>query len=132
MSDSPRPRSSLTGAPITPVLDSATLESLLAIAGGDVNFLESVFSVFFETTPQQLGTMKELLSELKWEELRRLSHTLRGSCATLGAPGFVKVCQALEEACKEKAEDAATLAITALEIEFQLIDSELQSFKSRS
>ncbi|MDF1664304.1 MAG: Hpt domain-containing protein [Planctomycetota bacterium] len=132
MSTSPSSRSPLTGAPDTPVLDNDTLESLLALAGGDVNFLDSVFSVFFQTTPEQLKSMKTLLSASKWEELRRLSHTLRGSCATLGAPGFVAACTALEAACKQTDNDASNEAISALELEFQWIESELTAFKTKS
>lgn len=132
MSTSPASRSPLTGAPDTPVLDNDTLESLLALAGGDVNFLDSVFSVFFETTPGQLKSMATLLAENKWEELRRLSHTLRGSCATLGAPGFVAACTALEAGCKTRDKSAVKAGITALELEFQWIELELTSFKTKS
>lgn len=131
MSTSPSSRSPLTGAPETPVLDNDTLESLLALAGGDVNFLDSVFSVFFQTTPEQLKTMRTLLAQSAWEELRRLSHTLRGSCATLGAPGFVTACHALEAACKQADNDSANTAITALDLEFQWIDSKLTAFKTQ-
>lgn len=129
MSASPSSRSPLTGAPETPVLNSETLESLLVLAGGDVQFLDSVFSVFFETTPEHLSAMQGLLSEKKWEELRRLSHTLRGSCATLGAPGFVAVCHGLETACKEENDSAAKSAIEALQSEFVWIESELRAFQ---
>jgi HPt (histidine-containing phosphotransfer) domain-containing protein len=129
MSDSKSQRSSLTGAPEIPVLDAEALGSLLMLAGGDPSFLDSVFSVFFQTTPGQLESMKALCQSADWEALRRRSHSLRGSCATLGALGFVEGCRKLESACKAANSDDVNTTIEALEIEFQIIARELANYK---
>ena len=74
--------------------------------------------------------MSEELKNDDWEALMRLSHTLRGSCSTLGAPGIVNICEILEQSCDDQNIGACELAIEGLNWEFALIGDRLQQCKN--
>lgn len=67
---------------------------------GRPSVLESCVRLFYEQTPQRLGSMRAALSKKDAKALAREAHSLRTSCAIIGALPFSELCGSLERSAE--------------------------------
>ena len=79
------------------VIDSAALDTLLEMVGGDKMFLGELIDAYFADTPQLLATMRQALASGDAPALRRSAHALKSNSANFGAFKLAALCRELEE-----------------------------------
>lgn len=81
-----------------PVLDPDWLERMLAKRP---DFVRRLFEVFLADEPARVAAMAQAIAKGDLEQLRHLSHSLKGASATLGMPRVSAACRELEMAARE-------------------------------
>ena len=83
-------------------------------------FLDRLFSAFLRNEPKRVEEIREAVAREDFEQLRFLTHSLKGSAATMGAERLRARCQLLEEAVK--AEDRERIRTGFAEMEREVED----------
>jgi HPt (histidine-containing phosphotransfer) domain-containing protein len=106
-------------------LDAARIAQLRATLGrgNDVPFRRLV-ETFLGDTGVRLGELRQCLNRKDAAMMRRLAHTLRGSCLSLGALRMTEVASALERASAQ-GDGAAAALVDQLDAEFRRAESAL-------
>ncbi len=87
-----------TIADLNPILDLDLLRGNLSAMGDDLNeSLSLLMEIYEEEFPVLALQMHEALAVENADLVRRMAHTLKSSCGSLGAIGLSRVCQRLEE-----------------------------------
>ena len=73
------------------------LDTALARAMGDREFLEEMFEAYLKQTPEEIEALKAALAQNDAESLRRLAHTMKGAAANLSADQMAAAARNLEE-----------------------------------
>jgi HPt (histidine-containing phosphotransfer) domain-containing protein len=63
----------------TPIAYQSALERV----GGDESFLEELLDLYLEDFPQKMDQLKVAVEQKKFEMIRKLGHSLKGSSSTL-------------------------------------------------
>ncbi|MDX2507146.1 MAG: Hpt domain-containing protein [Gammaproteobacteria bacterium] len=74
-------------------IDFNTLNELKEIMGDD---FDELISTFISDGKIQLDKLKLAIDSTSASEIRRIAHTLKGSCANLGAHPLSEICNKLE------------------------------------
>ncbi len=85
-----------------------------------------LISLYLEDSLAQMKALKESISSQSAEEIKRMSHTLRGSSSYLGATRLAAQCARLEEAANEGKFDEAATMVNELEVEYKRVRVTLQ------
>ena len=113
------------------VLDPDVIATLKELGGDDEPelFVELV-DLFIQDTCEQLAQASEALERGDSEEMRRRAHTLKSSCANVGAVNMSKLCFQIEQhALAQELEHVRQLLTDALS-EFDDVRAALLSEKS--
>lgn len=92
--------------------------------GGERALLAELVEIFLEDLPGHRQTMRAGAGDGSLSDIRRAAHTLKGSCATLGAERASFLAAALEDACRRARADAVASLLARLERELE----EVQAF----
>lgn len=84
-------------------------------------------NLFLNDSPKRLGALKAAASQGDAEQLAKFSHSLGGSCASIGAPRLAEMCKALEMNSKTSAATGAEAQLHALDAEYARIEAKLRS-----
>ncbi|MGL4376798.1 MAG: response regulator, partial [Microcoleaceae cyanobacterium] len=112
---------------LNPPLDAKILEGLR-----DVEALEEVIDIYFETAPPLLSKINNALLNADLNALRTSSHSLKSISGTIGARPVFEVCQSLEiiaRQCLESGNSIPAEAFTILkqiEVEYQRVTDALE------
>ncbi len=109
-------------------LDAGALVKLRDIAGRieEGNFVQSLLERFLRGTPERLQALRHAAAAGDCEALELQAHTLKSSCAYVGARVMAAVCQTLESSARaEDAGDAERL-VAKLYDSFERIAPALQ------
>jgi HPt (histidine-containing phosphotransfer) domain-containing protein len=70
---------------------------------------------FVGRLPEQLAAMRDALAEVRYEDLRRLAHTLKGSGGSYGYPALTETAAIIENAAKiqDRGNALATIEVLA-------------------
>jgi HPt (histidine-containing phosphotransfer) domain-containing protein len=79
------------------VLDSAALDELQEMVGGDAAFLAELIDTFLDDGPTLLTAMQTAVAAGDAVSLRRAAHTLKSNSRTFGASALANLCQSIEE-----------------------------------
>ena len=69
---------------------------------GSVTFYNSIAATFAEALPVTEKAIAEAMNRQEWDEARRLVHSLKSNCATMGADGVREAVYSLEKACASR------------------------------
>jgi len=83
--------------PELPVIDESRL---LAEFGGSHEILAELRDLFLEHAPPLYDTISEAAASGDLEVIAQDGHSLKGACATYGAPRLAEVCKEMELAAK--------------------------------
>lgn len=82
-------------------LDTLDVGSTLERLKGDRDFLLTLFGVFVEDLPNKLDALQQAAESGALEDLLRTAHSLKGACATIGAPAMREAAMDIEAAARE-------------------------------
>ena len=91
--------------PDTPVIDESRL---MAEFGGDREILAELRDLFLDHAPPLFESIREAIASRDLAAIARDGHSLKGACATYGAPRLAMVCKVVELAAKESDWDTIT------------------------
>ena len=78
-------------------LDSETLATLRSLQeDGDDDLLAELIDLFFQDAPERMAAIKDAVHTSDWVGLGERAHSLKGSCASLGAVRMASLCAKLE------------------------------------
>jgi HPt (histidine-containing phosphotransfer) domain-containing protein len=78
-------------------VDRSILDEYVELLGDDgIKSLHRLITIFLETSPGLLFAMDEALKSGNLQDLRRASHSIKSSSASLGATGLSELCLGLE------------------------------------
>jgi PAS domain S-box-containing protein len=103
-------------------------EHALANVAGDEDLLRELVGLFLATCPQWISSIQEALAKRDATTAHRLSHTLKGSAAQLGAVGLRAAALRVEELAAEANLAGAEVPFAALQQEFERLRPTLSSF----
>ena len=97
-----------------PAIDRETLDHLLDITGGDVEFLDELVDTYLEDGRAQIGALQAAVAANAIEDLVRPAHTLKSSSANVGALQLADACRDLEAAARAGAVDDPAVRVQAI------------------
>jgi PAS domain S-box-containing protein len=112
---------------LNPPLDARILEGLR-----DVEALEEVIDIYFETAPPLISKINNALLNADVNALRTSSHSLKSISGTIGARPLFEVCQSLEIMARQSLESGNTIPVEAftilkhIEVEYQRVTDALE------
>lgn len=83
------------------------VEAALERMGNDHEMYREISHYFAENLPRSLQSLAEALRDGRSEEGRRLAHSLKGNCATVGAGELREHCYELEKLFRDQKLEAA-------------------------
>lgn len=87
-----------------PIVDGLNTKSGLKRAAGKLELYSKILKSYATDYANFAENFAELKSALKWEDMQRLAHTLKGLSGSIGAEDVQRAMEGLEFACKEKDE----------------------------
>ena len=88
--------------------------------------------MFLEDAPSQLDTPREATEKDDAQSVERIAHTLKGSCANMGAVRMEALCSELEEIGRSENLSTAPRLTSSLEEEFARVRAAFEKELSRS
>ena len=116
-------------APKIAALDTAALNNLLSVVGGEFSFLEELINSFLNDAPALLVELKGYIERADAEGTRRLAHSLKSNGADFGATDFSSLCKDLEMRAKSGNMDGAALLFEQIADEFERVRLALESIR---
>ena len=98
----------------SPAIDRGTLDHLLDITGGDVEFLDELVDTYLEDGQAQVAALQAAIAANAIEDLVRPAHTLKSSSANVGALQLADACRDLEAAARAGAVDDPAVRVQAI------------------
>jgi len=96
-------------------------EQTLRAVGGDVNLLQELVSLFEKDYPLQLSSMKESLKSGNADEIRKISHRIKGSIGNLGSLKGYNIAAEIEEKAKSNILEGLNKLTAELENEIECL-----------
>jgi len=109
-------------------LDASILEELRAMAGPEA--LRETIALFVSGVDKNLAALREQQADYK--ALARTAHSLRGSCAVIGARRMAELGEQLEELARACAGEGIAELILEIESEYGLTLTALEAEERRS
>jgi PAS domain S-box-containing protein len=113
------------GSAIRRVLDSAAMEGLLEMIGGEREVLIELIDSFLETAPPLLARLNQGVAQGNAAEVRAAAHTIKSSSNDFGATRLAELCQTLEDMGKAGALGGASELATQVEAEYRHVQAAL-------
>ena len=104
--------------PDMPVIDESRL---MAEFGGDREILAELRDLFLEHAPPLYETIKQAAADQDLAIIARDAHSLKGACATYGAPRLAMVCKVAETAAKDGDWETINELLTVLDAEYEKV-----------
>ncbi|MDQ3302653.1 MAG: response regulator [Actinomycetota bacterium] len=131
--DTPALESSDTSATPNGSVDHSKLEDLRELQEeGEPDILEELVEIFLGDAPRQLETLREATETVDARSVKRIAHTLKGSCGNMGAVRMAALCGELEAIGHSEDLGAAPAHIFRLEEEFGRVRAAFEQEISRS
>lgn len=92
---------------------------------GDKALYVDIARLFAYALPETETAIAEALEQKAWADARRLVHSLKSNCASVGAEGLREEVYCLEKACLEADEAKAGELFAALRDDLQTLREEL-------
>jgi HPt (histidine-containing phosphotransfer) domain-containing protein len=115
-----------------PAVKSDALDRLrdLRVAGQPDPVVE-IIDLFLEQTPELLRTLTKAFETKDLESAGTTAHTLKGSCANLGAEQMAAWCRELESMAIHGTLDSAVILAGRLQDEYENVRKTLEAERSR-
>ena len=84
-----------------PIIENTQFQSLCDLAAGDSEFIVSVIDAFLPQLEAIPGDLEEALAAGDAPSVAKLSHSLKGSAANVGAQDVSDLCRTIEMAARD-------------------------------
>ena len=111
------------------VLDPAALENLLAVVGGEFDYLVELIDSFLEEAPQLLTDLQAFVEEGDVAGVHRVGHSLKSNGADFGATTFSNLCKELEMLGKSGTLDGTADLSTQIVAEYDRVEEALKAVR---
>lgn len=110
------------------VIDTDTLAALRSLQEeGEDDLLAELIDLFLQDAPTRVTAIREAVELGNWAALAERAHSLKGSCASLGAVHMADLCARLEAMGRDLVErDGASVLSGELERQYALVQDALQ------
>ena len=110
------------------VIDSNTLAALRSLQEeGEDDLLVELIDLFLQDAPERVSAIGEAVAVRDWERIGERAHSLKGSCASLGAVQMALLCARLEAMGRNMAPRGEAAEVYAeLERQYGLVRLALQ------
>lgn len=108
-------------------LDAEVLEELRALAGPEA--LRETIALFVSGAEKNLAALRQELDDAK--ALSRTAHSLRGSCAVIGARRMAKLAAQLEELARAGGLEGVAELLERIESEYRATRAALEAEERR-
>ena len=112
-------------------LDQAAIDNLLAMAGGDADFVDEMVDAFLADTPRELEGLRAAVAAGDVAAAVRPAHTIKGMALTLGATRVTELAASIEKRAREGSLDGAVEAAATLAAAFEELGVELAGARER-
>lgn len=112
---------------ISPIAYKSALERV----GGDESFLEELLDLYLEDFPQKMEQLQVAIEHKKFELIRKLGHSLKGSSSTLSLTFLQEASFQMEMAGGDKDIVKAKRALAFLKQEFKRLEDFLSEKKAK-
>ncbi len=106
-------------------VDMSVIESLKEL--GDVELVHELVEIFMEDTPPRLEELSKACLEGDAQRIESLAHSLKSSCANLGATYLSEICRELESQGREGELGRAKELIVLSKEEYRRVSESLQN-----
>jgi HPt (histidine-containing phosphotransfer) domain-containing protein len=113
----------------TGVLDSAALENLKDMIGGDTEFFADLIDTFIADAPRMLADMRQGMEGGDVALLHRAAHSLKSNSADFGALTLSELCRELEARGKDGVLAGAAELIERVEAEYAKAETALKAIR---
>ncbi len=113
-----------------PVIDTATLEGLVATT--DAAFVAELLSAFFDDAPQLIASLKQAAADHNAEAFRRAAHSIKSTSANFGATNLSALAKELEMMGKAGHLEGAGAKIERLAAEYKQAERALREWQHGS
>jgi HPt (histidine-containing phosphotransfer) domain-containing protein len=108
-------------------LDSAAMERLWELVGGDETFLAELMDTFLEDAPRLLADMHQAVERKDAAGLCLAAHSLKSNSTDFGATALAGLARELETMGKTGALDEAAETIARAEAEYEQVKAALET-----
>jgi two-component system, sensor histidine kinase and response regulator len=121
----------LARCPVTtePIARSIDLSPL--VDAGMEDILPQLIEAFLESSSETMEKARRELTASDAAGLLQSAHTLKGSCANLGANDLAELCQQLETACRAGSLESAPSLLSSIEQELVRVQEDLQQYAAK-
>ena len=105
-------------------MNQSVLETLREL--GDVDLLTELVDLFFADVPPQLASLREAIESGDASSVKRVAHTLKGSCGNMGAQRMAALCARLQDIGASGYLTHAPELLKQLEAEFERVRPALE------
>lgn len=114
--------------PLPPAIDSSALDALRELQGpDDPGFVAGLIDHFLSDTPTRLRQIDTALSEGAPKAVERIVHSLKSSCANLGARHMSSLCAALERMARQNDLTGGSELSASITAEFGRVEAALSA-----
>ena len=110
------------------IFDQAVLDRIRSLdSRNGSNVLEKIIEIFLHTAPESLDKLRTAIEAADSDTIRRAAHSLKSSCANMGATNLTNQLQELESRARDNALDDAAVRLAAIVDEFERVVNALQA-----
>ena len=110
-----------------PPIDRNALDIIASLQPpGSENILRKVISLYLDSSPALMKSIREAVEGTDFDALHRAAHTLKSSSAYLGALAFSGMCKDLEMMGRDKKLEGARDRLSTLEHEYERVREALE------
>lgn len=107
------------------LIDVAVLNNLRALrqaqSNDEADVLDTLVGMFLKDVPIRMAAMVTAIGEHDLPQTERLAHSLKSSCASIGARSMATLCGFLENRSAQGLEEGAADVMDRIEVHFQLV-----------
>ncbi|MGB3510677.1 MAG: response regulator [Microcoleaceae cyanobacterium] len=108
-------------------IDTAVLEELKEMTGGEMEILIEVINCYLEDSPKLLDAISQAIVEGNAEVLQLSAHSLKSSSASVGAISLSQFSKELEYIGREGTTEGAESLLSQAKAEYQQVEAALQA-----
>jgi HPt (histidine-containing phosphotransfer) domain-containing protein len=113
-------------------VDAVTLESIDSLSTDtSPNLLYRVAGLFLTETPNLLQTLHDMVVKGDGMGIQKTAHSLKSSCAMVGAHHLSELCRELEERVEDRNFDGAAIHYRRIEMEYAAVEKALREILPR-
>jgi signal transduction histidine kinase/CheY-like chemotaxis protein/HPt (histidine-containing phosphotransfer) domain-containing protein len=114
--------------PSQSVIDGKVLENIRALQeDGEEDLLKKIITIFLNDSPERLRELRKAVTSGDAPSINRIAHTLKSSCANLGAMNLSSHFKAMEDMGRKNSIENTPELLSQIETEFKEVEAALKS-----